>query len=256
MKLSVELLDHIFSFLVSHETLTACSEDPVLFPIVERYLYYHITVHFSQGWVSTCYSSDRFYKLISENPRILNYVRVLRIRVSLDHYLQAEDLSIKKALDRFAKTLLRFPVLECIVLDTPNKRSFCWPDDFQAALKDRLRLPTVKGLQIVGNQDFPCPLMDNCKNIENLLLSGPVITAEARVCTSTLPELKSLTLLNFITFEPLLPHIKELRSLKCARFSVQRLSGLLGVCSQTLNKLDINLDFSLCEFREVFSNSQ
>ncbi len=205
MKLSVELLDYIFSFLVSHKTLVACSEDPVLFPIVERHLYYHITVHFAKGWVPDYYySSDRLYKLVSENPRILNYVRVLRIRVSLDHYPEDKDkdLSIKKALDRFSKTLLRFPVLECIVLDTSNKRSFCWPDNFQAALKDRLGLPTVKGLQIIGNQDSPCPLMEN---IENLLLSGSIRTTEAQVCSSTLPELKSLTLLNSITFESLLP---------------------------------------------------
>ncbi len=40
MQLSVEILDHNFSFLVSHrKTLVACSEDPVLSPIAQYCIY-------------------------------------------------------------------------------------------------------------------------------------------------------------------------------------------------------------------------
>ena len=50
----------------------------VLSPIVERHLCHHITVHFG-----TDFGCDfRFIKLVSENPRILSYTRLLSGRRS------------------------------------------------------------------------------------------------------------------------------------------------------------------------------
>ena len=252
MKLSVEILDHIFSFLVLHPTLIDCSEDPVLSPIVDRYIYYEISVWFGKrtnyNWT---YSLGHLYQLLYENPHILSYVRVLRIRVLLEHFPDDDDLGVKQDLDRFAKTLLKFPILECIVLNTSKKRLFCWPTVFRAALEDRLCLPTLKELHIVGNQELPCPLIDNHKNIEKLLLSGSFTSADdARVCNSTLPQLQSLTLLgpDSLLLTVLKPHIKALESLKCNNFCVDNLSKLLEVCLQTLNELDIDFDHTLCKF--------
>jgi len=69
-----------------------------------------------------------------------------------------------------------------------------WPDVFRATLKDRLELPTVKEVHLEGRQDLPLSSIDICKNTENLFLPGP-FEATHRVCDSTPPQLKSLTLL-------------------------------------------------------------
>ena len=250
LSLAVEILDHIFSFLVSHKrTLRECSRDPVLSPIVERHLYHQVTVDFGDGVLLERY---RFSKLVSDNPRIPYYVKILQIQVYLDHSTEDDDI-LRKHLDDFAKTLLMFPVLECIILETSNKRLCSWPDLFRAALEDRLSLPTLKEVHIVGNQESPCSLIHNRKNIENLFLQIPSFrdVDEHRSCDSTLPQLKSLTLLNSL-LPSLKPHIKELRSLKCARSGVDNLPELLGVCSQTLNKLDIDLAYSCCKAQVFF----
>jgi hypothetical protein len=61
-----------------------------------------------------------------------------------------------------------------------------------AALQDRLNLPTVKDVHLVGDQEFSFSSIGNCKNIENLLLSGSFEDAEE--VDSTPLQLKSLTL--------------------------------------------------------------
>ena len=256
MKLSVEILDLIFSFLASdQETITACSNDPVLSPIVERYLHHHIQVSFGDGWRDHDYSirRDNLSKLVSENPRIPYYVKILQIRVHFDRHPEDEDLLLKRHLDGFAKTLLMFPVLECIMLNTSRRRICSWPDIFRAALEDRLNLPTLKEVHIVGNQESPCSLIDNRKNITNLVLSGSFSEAKRRSCDSPLPQLKSLTLLTHLSLLPsVMTHIKELQSLKCTASSVGDLPELLPVCSQTLKKLDIDLAYSPCKARGFF----
>jgi hypothetical protein len=198
MKLSVELMDLIFSFLVmDRETLSACSEIPALSRIIERYLYHFLTVYFQPG---TNPSNPRVLsRFIFENPHIPQYVRVLRIQVLFQRDDEDDDLDIKQDLDTFAKTLLLFPFLERIKLTALNERLCSWPDVFRAALEDRLSLPTLKELHIVGNQDFPCSLIDNRENIESLLVSGDFLSAKRNVCISTettLPQLKSLALLS------------------------------------------------------------
>jgi hypothetical protein len=79
MKLSVEILDHIFSFVESQRALIACSADPVLSPIAERHRYYNTTVHFGEGWSDCNLIPGWLSQLVSENSRILNYVRILEI---------------------------------------------------------------------------------------------------------------------------------------------------------------------------------
>ena len=107
MQLSVEVVDHIFSFLVSErETLVACSEDPVLFPIVERHLYHQITVSIPYG-TSNGFEPGRLIKFVSENPRILNYVRILESKTRILY----PPNSVKKYFDDLAKILLLFPQL-------------------------------------------------------------------------------------------------------------------------------------------------
>jgi hypothetical protein len=80
MRLSVEILDYIFSFLVDeYSTLSSCSDDPVLSPIVERYVYRKIVVRFIDftPHLAMFFTPDRLFKLLSENPRVRNHVRSL-----------------------------------------------------------------------------------------------------------------------------------------------------------------------------------
>jgi hypothetical protein len=157
MELSVELVDLIFSFLVlDRPTLFTCSRIPALSQIVERYLYHSITVSFCQtAWSDPTNSTNPtiLSRFISENPRILPYVRVLHVEVIFMH---RQDQDIEQDLNNFAQTLFLFPVLECIKLTTSNTRSiFSWPDVFSAALDDRLSLPTLKALSETRTSPFP-----------------------------------------------------------------------------------------------------
>jgi hypothetical protein len=242
MQLSVEILDHIFGFLVSHrETLIACSKDPVLSPIIERHLYYHLNVHFGKrrSDADDAFERDDLSKLVSENPRILCYVRILELQVVSP-----------RLLDGFADTLLKFPALECVVLNPTYEHNWCeWSDVFRAALEDRLSLPTVKEVHIQDFAILPISLLDGLKNVKNLSLPGSSFVERFHASGSTLPQLESLRLsIRFIS-TTLLPwiklHIKELQSLKC-KFFMGQLSELLRVCSGTLNTLDVDFEHSQC----------
>jgi len=71
MQLSVEILDRVFGFLVWHrEALYACSKDPILFPIVERHLYYDVIVQIAGIPNCNTFGSDQLSRLVSENPCI------------------------------------------------------------------------------------------------------------------------------------------------------------------------------------------
>ena len=247
MQLPVEVVDHIFSFLVSdRRTLIdiACSEDPVLFPMVERHFFHQITVLIPYGKIDHGFQPDRLFNLVSENPRILTYVRNLEIYTKIYH----DSDSVMKCFDDLAKTLLLFPKLEFISLWSVEGLGR-WPDFFQATLKERLNLSTVKKLHIGGEMPVPLFLFDHFKNIENLSIAG-TRGAVGQACDSTLPQLKSLTLLIQYFPPSLLPwlklHIKELQSLECMLLHWKDLSELLGACSG-LNKLDVDVRFSPCK---------
>jgi len=249
MRLPVEILHHIFSSLVSHqETLVACSQDPVLLPIVERHLYYHVNVFIgrrrSRSISDYALKPDLLSKRLSENPRILHYVRILQIDIAFD------CLSEMGQLRKFAKTLLMFPLLECIMLRTFSGLQWSCPDFFRAALEDRLNLPTVRELHLTGSRDGDVSsLFEICKNIKSLSLLG---TFEVYCLgVSTLPQLKSLDLSAYFISDPLRtwlkPHITELQSLKCASFGVGELPQLFEVCKGTLTTLEVDLTNTECK---------
>jgi hypothetical protein len=92
-------------------------------------------------------------------------------------------------------------------------------------------------------------LIDNRENIEDLLVAGAFSSAERSVCISTeaaLPQLKSLALLpkpyHELFLPAIMPHTNKLLSLKCALSKAVPL--LLEICSQTLQKLDIDFFYS------------
>src|SRR6266540_2900706 len=183
MQFSVEILDHIFSFLVSsRETLVACSKDPALASIVERHLYYQLVVHIGKPTFHYCsFKPDRLSKLVSKNPLILNYVRILQIEIEFRSSPWMEEAqAVRKQLDEFAKTLPMFPVLECIILTASIHREWYWSGAFRAALEDRLNLPTVKEVHLAGHSDYPSSLLDNRENIKNLSFSALTLLTEGQ----------------------------------------------------------------------------
>jgi len=252
MQLSVEILDHVFSYLVSHrETLIACSKDPVLFPIVERHLYYHVIVNIgpvpADREPDYAFEPKRLSELVSKRPHIKHYVRILQIQVNEFEQLDL-DGTWTYFLDEAAKHLLRFPNLECIMLTISEHTVHDWPlsPAFRSALKE-LSLP-VKEIRITGSQNFPISTFYNCKNIKHLTLSG--IFEDGLVGDSAFPLLKSLALdayLSSSTRTWVKLHINELQSLKCASSSTQMLPELLGVCSETLKGLEIDFRNSPCK---------
>ena len=84
MNLPFDILDHIFGFLIKHSaSLVACSEaHPVFSRMVEKYQYYCLTIVLE----SRCGHLTVLTKLLSDKPRIGNYVRVLRIESVLEYH--------------------------------------------------------------------------------------------------------------------------------------------------------------------------
>ena len=245
MRLPVEILSLIFSFLVSDiATLTACSKDPLLFPVVEKHLYYHVTVCFgckTDGHLNG-FRPDDFSKRISENPRIVHYVRILQFQLN---YISMEQ---NKGLSTFAKTLRMLPGLESIRFSGIAYIEF--PDAFQVALKDRLGQPTVKEVRMAGGMNsIPFSWFDSSKNLEALFLSGSVNVMGTSSFDSNLPQLKTLSMESdfgylcpeFVAWVEL--HVNKLQSL---RLSAQ-LQYLSRMCPETLNKLDICLHNTRCK---------
>jgi len=254
MHLSVEILHHVFSYLVSHrETLIACSKDPALFPIVERHLYHHVIVNLgpipADREPDYAFEPKRLSELVSKKPYIKHYVRILQIQVN---EFEQSDLPREDLLGKAAKHLLMFPALECITLTVSEGVAEVWffSSAFIAVLKDRLNLPTIKELHLNGSNDFPLSILDSCKNIKYLTLTGEV-GGEGQFCDSALPRLKSLALDTHYISSSILAWVKlgirEIHSLKCASLSVKILPELLGVCSETLKRLEIDLRYSPCE---------
>jgi hypothetical protein len=125
-------------------------------------------------------------------------------------------------------------------------------------LEDRLNLPTVKELHLVGSKDLPFSMLDRCKTLKRLSLSGP-FEAEGQVCASTLstlPQLKSLSLYSKSVSSSLLAwlrlHINELEALDYLLSSELALSQLFEVCSETLKDLDLDLVDTACKIQFLF----
>jgi len=253
MNLPFDILDHIFSFLITHPaSLVACSEaHPVFSRMVEKYQYYCLTIDLE----STC---GHLTKLLSDKPRIRNYVRVLRIE-PVYRYISITTTQF----ERVAAILPLFSALECIVLSIACMMT--WESDlpqvFRKALEGCLCLPTLRELHIDHYfNDFPVSMLDSHANIDCFSLCGtPKVS---KVADTTYPQLKSLSITGFYENENHIsfgawakPRITRLQSLKYDYSSDHTLLELLEICSDTLSTLDITLgddvDFQCEPFASV-----
>ena len=240
MNLPFDILDHIFGFLITHPaSLVACSEaHPVFSRMVEKYQYYRLTIDLES-------TRGHLTRLLSDKPRIRNYVRVLRIEFDLEY----GHIPITARFERVAAILPLFSALECIVLSMA--RMVRWerdlPQVFRKALEGCLCLPTLRELHIdryINN--FPVSMLDSHANIDCFSLCGtPKVS---KVADTTYPQLKSLSITGFYTNQDHIsfgawakPRITRLQSLKYDYSSDHTLLELLEICSDTLSTLDIAL---------------
>jgi len=254
MDFPFDIFDHIFCFLISDpECLIACSEaSPVFSRIAEKYQYYHVVIHTGEAQVECRLEPSCLTKLLSDKPRIANYVRVFQVEFP---YQQ-----VALYLDQITSILPMFPVLECIVLSTPG-RNISWEKDlsrdFRRAVEDCLHLPTLKEVH-VECFDFPLSTLGNHANIDCFSFSGTPKVSE--FADTAHLQLISLSLEDHFFDERDLPtifnawaiqHIDKLQSLKCDYSNDERVLELLVGCSSALNTLDLSLSgftTSDCEF--------
>jgi len=262
MEIPFDILDHIFSFLISHPaSLVACSEAHHVFSrMAEKYRYYHIITHTGRTYFKYNLEPSHLTKLLSDKPRIANYVRVLQ--VELEFPFRASQMA--PYLEQIATILPMFPVLECIVLPYRGG-TVSWkkdlPQSFRKALEVCLHLLTLREVHVSGFLDFPLSTLDNHANIDCFSLRGPPQKSE--FADTTYPQLKSLSVKGFhdqhhhaYFGDWAIQHIAKLQSLKYDYSSDVTIPELLEICSDTLNNLDLNLGDSMgdkCEPSVVIS---
>jgi len=210
--------------------------------MVEKYLYYHTVIHTGETQVKYRLEPSYLVKLLSDKPRIANYVRVLQVEFP---YQQ-----VAPYLDQITSILPMLPVLECIMLSSPG-RHISWEKDlsqeFRTAVEGCLHLPTLKEVH-VDCFDFPLSTLDSHANIDCFSFSGtPKISEFADTAHLQLTSLsvegpffdgRDLpTIFNAWAIQ----HIDKLQSLKCDYSKDETVAELLVGCSETLNTLDLSL---------------
>ena len=145
--------------------------------------------------------------------------------------------------------LLMLPHLERITISPMGR----WCPDVSS--KERLNLPTVKEIRLVGQRTaFPFWLLDKCENLMDLSLEGTFEEPDDQAHDDSTPaRLKSLLLCTSLKSSSLnwfKPRVSQLESLTLGVSSLVDptvVSMLLGVCRATLKKLDIDLRNSACK---------
>jgi len=160
MRLSIELVDHIFSFLQSDPvSLQACRKShPLLSQLAERYQFADVVLDdFNFGFTfKFAFTSSKFTKIIQRHPHIATYIRSINMRLGVDKY--SSELS---------SILPMMTLLNKVKLDG---LSICrWqaiPEHFRQAFLDCIHLPSMEDVQIIQFSDFPLPALNNIKRLK------------------------------------------------------------------------------------------
>lgn len=244
MDLSVEVIDHIFSFLKSSaRSLLACSNaHPILAQIVERHLYHHViittTSHQSNGLGGYNLKTPHLIKLLFRKPKIVDSVRILEFS------FQSDDGSCLQV-EYIAPILSKFHALRCIKLTANIDTNFLrMPISFRAALEDCLRLPALQEAHFVKLQ---LPISESAlPNITHLSFTGLGSLQPSGCTDSPFPQLESLSV---STIYPPLGWVKhlELQSLTCHYSNEKIVEKWLRICPNTLTTLDFCMGiYSIC----------
>lgn len=237
-----EILDHIFGFLYNEQdytTLEACSD---VYPeIVDRRLYSDITLYFNKAVsnkVSYYLCASKFFNILTLRPHVGNHVRVVKIELP-EASVGGDSIPV------ISSILPMLPRIESIVLHTGEE--YHWPTmdrKFCEAVRNSLRLPSIKTSLIANFNGFPLDTFEGCINLEKMLLFGKFIDGEDP-CTSGYPRLCSLAVDNQPDFTRIMSWMKSntlqtllLRINHYDDFSKFR--NLIEACSTTIVNLELS----------------
>jgi len=232
MQLSIELVDHILSFLQSDPvSLKACRKShPLLSQLAERHQFSHVVVDYF-NLCKFAFLPSKFTKIIHRHPHIATYIRSISMRLGVEKY--SSELS---------SILPMMTLLKKVKLDGRRWQEI--PQHFRQALLDCIHLPSMEHVHIVQLSDFPLSALNNIKRLtlsgwmEDEYLPDPTKLDDS---AGHKLQLESLSLEDFgrgslqkvIAWVP-----STLRSLD---ISGRNFGPLLDHCSNSLTNLQLNL---------------
>ncbi|KAH9480838.1 hypothetical protein JR316_0007440 [Psilocybe cubensis] len=254
-----ELLDYIFTFMRDdHPSLRNCALVNHKFSkLVERHLYYHITLNNSENYVGLGeLSPAQISQMFTEKVHLVSHVKSLRIVMASLGILRWFTLRSMEDED-MGKAMLVLSQLTKLSLSGRQHGIISWNRFhhlFQSSFARLLLLPSMTSVSIHGIEDFPLPLLSQCKNLKSLSLrvvDDPTLplptipTSEADI-----PRLEYLEILECTYALPLIliwlrsqgsPKLCDLRVL---RIMIQRLGDISYIqdflsadCAQSLKCL-------------------
>ena len=155
MRLSIEVVDHILSFLQSDPvSLKACYEShPLLSQLAQRHRFTHVVLNNDLFPPEFAFRPSDFSKVIHRHPHIATYVRSIELEVAI---YPSELSSILPMVTLLKKVKL------CGKLDP------CWdeiPEHFCQAFLDCVHLPSMEDVSILQVSRFPLSALNNVKRL-------------------------------------------------------------------------------------------
>jgi hypothetical protein len=239
-----DIVDYILSLLHSDQdytTLEACS---FVFPLLaDFYLYSQISfceLPNHKEWAKGTYALDptKFSLILIDRPHIMNLVRVVGVIFDRSGFLQS-------SLPVLSSILPKLSQIKSITLDATPPLSWSTLDsEFRTALRNSIRLPTIKKVGISDINAFPLETFDHCENLRDLQLYGQ-FTDSGGPSTPPYPSLCSLRVDSQLKLTRMIPWIQSntLHTLSLCMSGATDLASfrtLLEECSSTLVNLELS----------------
>ena len=250
-----EIFEQIFSFLQSDPfTLkTCCDALPALSKLAEPHLYALIIVHNLEPVDSHSFTPSQLIKLLSDNPRIAQYVIKLHIVIK---WPTAVPSRIRSFNDREISPIFALlPRLESILLWSNGVGWRLLQDNFRSAFIGCIRSNSIKEVCIQGFHEFPLATFNDCANLKSLALDGSFVYAPYPD-----PGIQLEHLSIHHCSKPSLPVFKPWVKLTKPCSLDLRVSGsgdldmlrsLLQICSESLTSLELGFGKE-CELLEFY----
>lgn len=256
-----ELLDYVFTFMrEDHPSLRSCAAVNHMFSeLVERHLYYQITLNNSENYVGRGeLSPAQISKMFTEKAHLEAHVKSLRIVMASLGILRWFTLRSMEDED-MGKSMLVLSHLTEVSLSGRQHGIISWQRFhhlFQTSFARLLRLPSMNCVSIHGIEDFPLPLLNHCTNLKSLSLrvvEDPTLPLPATPSPdSDLPKLEYLEILECTYALPLIliwlrsPGSPKICDLRVFRIMIQRIEDfpyiqdfLSADCAESLKYLYI-----------------
>jgi len=242
-----EIFGEIFSFLTSEASvLVACSQaHPIFAQLIEPTLYAHVMVHnhrANDDKHHLSFKPNQLSALLSDNPRIVNYLRSLCV----DVFQFGSDDEASKELIAILPGLKLERIRLTHSYGTNDWRSF--PITFRTAFVACISTSSMKEIYLDNISEFPLSSFADCAGLKRLTLfrmAVPLLDS-----SFNFPQLEVLKLSDWTMGGPcqdlfswLLTHACRLRSLTLATYRddvmCAFLPRLVAICSTSLVNLSI-----------------